>query len=217
MDLGLPTTIDLAIGDRLLSQPIDYWKEAFHCHSCGSPDHLKDSCKLDPWTGEAKDTPFFPVPQSSLPRQPPFDPGSFLGKMTPFFPSFFSSLTDQESGFLCDNESWVQEIFGEFWKILLSHSLSLEGLLGSSSKAFLPGDPSLATFDSRPASVTPSPSLNLPPSEDPPPLDLPCPFSFGLLPDYPPLPPVFLPSYPLPYFPPNLQLFQPRPPCWLQI
>jgi hypothetical protein len=32
MDKGLPASIEIVIGDRVLSQQVDYWKESFRCH-----------------------------------------------------------------------------------------------------------------------------------------------------------------------------------------
>jgi hypothetical protein len=49
----------------------------------------------------------------------PFDNGSFLGKMHFFFPSFFNKLSSDELGYLKNNESWVLEIFGDFWDLLM--------------------------------------------------------------------------------------------------
>ena len=48
-----------------------------------------------------------------------FDKGSLLGKMNFFFPSFFANLSPEEILYLKENESWVLEIFGDFWNILM--------------------------------------------------------------------------------------------------
>jgi hypothetical protein len=49
------------------------------------------------------------------------DRDSFLGKMQFFFPSFFNKISSDELTYLKNNESWVLEIFGYFWDLLLKN------------------------------------------------------------------------------------------------
>jgi hypothetical protein len=116
MDMGLPASIEITIGDRILSQPVDYWKESFPLSPLWITWSLKGflSIKLLVW--RCKRNNYGSISQVSPTRRPPTTPESFLGKMAPFFPSFFSSLSDKESIFLRDHEKWVQEIFENFGK-----------------------------------------------------------------------------------------------------
>jgi hypothetical protein len=41
--------------------------------------------------------------------------------MNYFFPSFFANLSHEEILYLKENESWVLEIFGDFWNLLMKN------------------------------------------------------------------------------------------------
>jgi hypothetical protein len=40
--------------------------------------------------------------------------------MQDFFPDFFHKISDDELFYLKNNESWVLDIFEDFWKLLLN-------------------------------------------------------------------------------------------------
>jgi len=67
---GLPKTIEIVIGDRVMGQPIDYWKESFCSHMYGQPGHLKANCMSDLRPGHSQITVTDSAHQAS-PSQPP--------------------------------------------------------------------------------------------------------------------------------------------------
>jgi hypothetical protein len=119
LDRGLPDVIDLHIKDTHLRQPVDFWKEPFRCHSCWQPGHIKTNFpdlmehNIDPAQLEVTED------QAGTFGLEVFDKISFLGKMQLFFPSFFNKLSSDEIDYLKINESWVLEIFGDFWDLLM--------------------------------------------------------------------------------------------------